>query len=226
MMTAHSLFHYVPTLETLNYRERLDRFMIDMQNLPEWVLFAVVDGSFYYEINELKGIAAYGDIVVCPPNTNFRRAVVSSPVTFFAIRIVWKSSSGVPLEPSELTPLPVGKINIQTTERLMDNYRRLASHDMLYGPIDIIKGNHVMHDIWLLYCDERSEQTKADKRLLLNEKDDVVEKARALLQQHALEALKLKEIAATLGVSAVQLTKWFKAVYDATPIQYVTMIRL
>lgn len=225
-MNANSLFHYIPTLETLNYRERLDRFMIHMQNLPEWVIFAVVDGSFYYEIGDMKGTAAYGDLVICPPNKDFRRAVVSSPITFFAIRILWKNSEGVPFKPSELTDLPVGKINIQNTDQLMVNYHKLISHDMLYEPIDFIKGNHFMHDIWLMYCDEQSEQEKSDKRLLLKRHDDVVEKAHSFIQLHALEALKLKEIAASLGVSAVQLTKRFKAVYDATPIQYVTTIRL
>lgn len=224
-MDAVSLFHYIPTLETLNYRERLDKFMIHMQNLPEWVVFAIVDGSFYYEIDDIKGTATYGDLVICPPNKDFRRVVVSAPITFFAIRVLWKKHTGVPFEPSELSGLPAGKINIQNTDQLMMNYQKLMLHDLLYEPVDLIKGNHLMHDIWLMYCDELSAHDKPDKTLLQH-KDDIVESAHSFIQLHAFEAFKLKELAAMLGVSAAQLTKRFKAVYDTTPIQYITTIRL
>ncbi|RKN75787.1 helix-turn-helix domain-containing protein [Paenibacillus ginsengarvi] len=224
-MNSAALVSCIPSLIFWQYWERKMKFLLYKDIYRHWVIFAVEEGSFYYEINSVKGTASPGDLVLCPPETAFCR-IVMSQLTFFVIRLHWKTADGRELEPDGLHNIPVGKINIQDTGRLTANFEAMKRLRERFEPLDMIKGNHYLHDIWLLFCEELSADEQSAEPAQAKQSDEVTQKARSLIQKHALETISLKEIASSLGISAVQLTKKFKTAYDVTPIQYLTSIRL
>jgi AraC-like DNA-binding protein len=188
-----------------------------------WVAFAVVEGAFYYEIGEMKGTATFGDIVICPPETVFKR-VIMTPLTFYYFEFSW-SDGTKSIEPEAKTGLsiPSGKISLLDTARLAQNYNAmrkwkdwpLSTNSSLY--------NHYLRDLWLMYCEEQSEGSGAD---FVNNEDPLMQEAHSLIHQKAFSTLNLKQIASLLGITPVQLTKKFTSAYGVTPQRYLTSLRL
>src|SRR5699024_12290885 len=59
------------------------QFMNKKDSSRKWVLFIVENGSFYFKINQESGVAKAGDIVICRPNTDFHREVISTCSTHY-----------------------------------------------------------------------------------------------------------------------------------------------
>src|SRR5690242_15283312 len=76
-----------------------------------WVLFAVEDGCFAFEINDRKDRAVFGDLVLCPPGIVFQREVIQ-PLSFHFILIEWVNRSGDTVIP-QADMVPYGKITIK-----------------------------------------------------------------------------------------------------------------
>src|SRR5699024_4111616 len=54
------------------------QFMRNNDSSRRCVMFIVENSSFYVKINQESGVAKAGDIVICPPNTDFHREVIST----------------------------------------------------------------------------------------------------------------------------------------------------
>lgn len=218
----------IPHLNHSAYWVKKEKFLYYEDIYEDWMVFTVEGGSFYYEIGKAKGTAAFGDLVICPPNITFRRVVIT-PLTFFVLRMDWRTAgnedANVPRE-DLLEIIPTGKISILGTERLTRNYAAMRIAGSLPEPERTIRNNHFLHDIWLMYCDENHLQEVEAEDVVAEQKDPLMQKAHALIHQHAYEPLNLKDVAATIQISPVQLTKKFKATYGVTPIHYLTVLRL
>lgn len=214
----------IPQLTYCRYWERKDKFLFYEDTCKEWTIFAVIDGSFQYEFNEEKGIAAFGDLIICPANTVLRRVVIS-PLTFFAIRVRWRindiASKGL-AEPSRF----VGKTSIADTKRLAGNYSLMKQSEGLAEEIKLWLCDHYMLDIWLLYGEERSQWPWPAERQAGKQPEPMMNEASSLIRKHAFETFDLKEIAAQLRLSPARLCQKFKASFGQTPIQYLTDLRL
>ncbi|RKN86094.1 helix-turn-helix transcriptional regulator [Paenibacillus ginsengarvi] len=221
------LSDYVPRLIYSMYWERKDKFLFYEDTYKEWTLFAVESGSFYYELGEDKGIATFGDLLICPPKTPFRRVVVE-PLTFFVLRLRWYDREGNGLEPTEGREFFTGKINIQNTSRLAANYKMMKQAEAFEGERRLHRFSHYAQDIWLLYCGESGEETPVGDgpMSISNKPEPLMLKASSLIHKHAFQTIDLKQIAAMLGLSPARFTQKFKADFGITPIEHLTSIRL
>lgn len=225
MNTATNTEGAVPQLIYCKYWERKDKFLFYEDTCREWTIFAVIDGSFQFELCGEKGNAAFGDLIVCPTDTVLRRVIIT-PLTFFAIRVRWHVSGRQTEGPGESTGF-VGKISIRNTKRLAGNYVLMKQAEVLDEARKLWLRGHYMQDIWLLYGEERghwpwpTERHEEGKQL-----EPMMVEASSLIRKRAFETFDLKEIAGHLGISPVRLSQKFKSSFGQTPIQYLTSIRM
>jgi AraC-like DNA-binding protein len=220
-MQAPLLSGFVPELQDFTYWESKDKFQMYEDIYTEWVIFAIEEGAFYYEIGNEKGMATFGDLVICPPDTVFRRVIVT-PLTFYFFWLNWTEGPG-----SGDTAIPAGKISILNTARLAHNYAAMKKWQGWPGVVRLSQYSHYCRDMWLMYCEELGEgETRIKHEAIPNPVDPSMQEAQSLIHQRAFTKLSLNQVASTLGITPVQLTKRFNASYGVTPLRYLTALRL
>lgn len=213
---------YESTLGYVHLWEKKAKFSSFESVHPNWLVFVVEDGSFYFKIGDKEGTASYGDLVVCPPETVFRRVVIS-PVTLFVVYLNWKSPNG----PGG-GRLPVGKISLLDTGRLSSTLRLMRGAYPADTGWSQRRLEHCALDLWVQYCHQQEHLSggSAEKSTSMTEVDSLAREAAALLVRDAFGPLLLQDIARSLGVSLSSLSKRFKKSYGCSPIQYLTRLRL
>ncbi|MEF3312250.1 AraC family transcriptional regulator [Paenibacillus sp. GYB004] len=222
-----SLSAYVPHDMYYMYWERKEKFLLYEDIDENWTIYAVENGSFYYEIGEEQGTASLGDIVICPPRTPFRRVVVS-PLSFHNIKVALRLPEQETRPESHEPPLfPGRKVSIADLERLRLNFDRLKVHKLRATPSGRRKISHYILDIWYLICDEWGDdnQTVAHEIPHAVHDPDMAWAAQEL-KRHAFEELQIKQLAAVLGLTPTQFTIRFKKVFSTTPHTYMTSLRM
>lgn len=217
-MNETLLSSLLPVVKHTVYWENKDIFLLYEDIYKTWVMFVVESGSFYYEIGESKGTATFGDIVICPPETAFRRVIVT-PLTFYYVELVWDGQNGEKV-------IPAGNISIRDTSRLAQNFAVMKKWKAWPISVKAPKYKHYLQDIWLLYCDELGEGSLPGEPEGDRKPDPVMRQAQLMIQQQAFRMFNLKDIAAALGISPVQLTKRFSSSFGINPLSYLTSLRL
>ncbi|RKN86264.1 helix-turn-helix domain-containing protein [Paenibacillus ginsengarvi] len=217
-MNGALLSSLMPVVKHTVYWEKKDVFLLYEDIYKIWVMFVVESGSFYYEIGESKGTATFGDIVICPPDTVFRRVIVT-PLTFYYVELVWEG-------PGAEKVIPAGSISISNTSRLAQNYAVMKKWKAWPISMKSRKYKHYLQDLWQLYCDELGEGSLSGESEEDRQPEPLMQQAHLMIQQHAFRALNLKDIAEVLDISPVQLTKKFTASFGVTPLRYLTSLRL
>ena len=151
-MQAPLLSGFVPELQDFTYWESKDKFQMYEDIYTEWVIFAIEEGAFYYEIGNEKGMATFGDLVICPPDTVFRRVIVT-PLTFYFFWLNWTEGPGS----GDTAIIPAGKISILNTARLAHNYAAMKKWQGWPGVVRLSQYSHYCRDMWLMYCEELGE---------------------------------------------------------------------
>lgn len=221
-MSAFPLCGYVPKLTYFRHHVHLEQFFQSESIQDEWLIFAVENGSFYFEINGHQTTASFGDLVFCPPGVVFRRVVIS-PITLFVFRMSWRDDEGNEMDLAELGSLPVGKISLRHTERLMSDYDALKAYSLQGDRWSMVRRSHYLHHLWLMYCEEAEELWNEEPHQTV---DATIRQATKLIQAQAFERFSLNAIAASLGISRMQLCKKFHAELGTTPMKYLTSLRL
>jgi AraC-like DNA-binding protein len=198
-------------------KEKFDQFRAVTNR---WALIAVMEGAFDYEIAGQRGTAVFGDIVICPPGVPFQRVVIE-PLTFHHIRFDLRGAEQ-PRNP-DTDPFPVGKISIADTKRLSDNYARMSKLFIAKPAVQSREYNHLLNDIWYLYCEEIEQATQASEAGV---KDLLALRTRQFIRKNAFQSIRLKTLSDSLGISQAQLSQRFTAAYNLSPIQYATSLRL
>lgn len=202
---------------------RKERFVYDREPNETWTLFVPEGGSFLFEIGSHHGTATFGDLVLCPPDVLMEREIVS-PLTFLAIYFDLYAEGGHKIEHEhELLPNATGKCVIQDTQRLSSTCEYLKKVIDRKDPAGVYRRNFLLQDLWQLYVWE-SNSVSLQKRK--RQPDPLMRQAESLLREISLTAFSMKNVSAELGLSAVQLTRRFKAAYGMTPSDYVTSLRL
>ena len=216
----------VPQVDLAIYWEKKPKFLYYEDIYKVWVMFAVESGSFYYEIGDMKGSATFGDLVLCPPNTPFRR-VINTPLTFYFFELSWTEAHPTSGQRSD-DILPAGKISVLDTVRLGQNYALMKKWSSWPTSVRLTQYNHYCRDIWLLYCDGLNESAMLHDPALSQAHggDPLMQEAQRRIQQQAFSAMSLKKIASDLGITQVHLTKKFSASFGVTPLRYLTSLRL
>lgn len=207
----------------LLYWTNKDRFLLNVDTYPNWILFAIEEGSFEFQIGEEKGIVTAGDLVLSPPFIPFRRKVIQN-LSFFSINFIWKSLSGEkPItDPHRLSTIPIGKVSVLNTDRLISTYSYLKNLHNKHDPTSIHQKNHLLNDIWLLYCLESNLAKKSSWN-----PDHVMSVALNLIKERCFEYnFCMKNLSDDLGLTPVQFTRRFKTAYGITPSDYVTELRI
>ncbi|TMV43352.1 hypothetical protein FE783_35565 [Paenibacillus mesophilus] len=78
------------------------RFDLPSSRYPSWVMFAVENGDFRYQIEDISGKATAGDVVICPPNTDFYR-VMDKPLSFHYFKFYLSDESTEAIEQTRAT---------------------------------------------------------------------------------------------------------------------------
>ncbi|MDF2938977.1 MAG: AraC family transcriptional regulator, partial [Paenibacillaceae bacterium] len=143
-----------------------------------WLVFVVEDGSFHYRIGSEEGSASFGDLVFCPPQTVFRRVVIS-PVTLFVIFFDWRGWEEEPdMIPGQTAALPKGfpsgKISLHNTSRListLDLMRDAYLSDRLWKARKLA---HYADDLWFQYCGEQGSPPVSLRERAPAQEDELV----------------------------------------------------
>lgn len=218
--------NYVPRLTYSMYWRRKDRFLLYEDLCRKWTIFAVEDGSFYYELGDQKGIATFGDLVVCPAQTVLRRVVIQ-PLTFYVFRLLWTDLDGKEAGFHAETPLIAGKISFQNTQRLSSNFAMMREAEERNERHRMTIHNHYVQDMWYLYGKEyRSMHGLSSDEAGSSAADPVMVQAAAMLRQRAFEPFELREISSALQLSPARFTQKFKQQFSVTPNQHLVSYRL
>ncbi|ULL13581.1 AraC family transcriptional regulator [Paenibacillus sp. H1-7] len=216
---------WLPVVLQYTFWKRKADFQLAEDTYEEWVLFAVEEGSFRYEISESSGTAAFGDIIVCPPRTPFHREVVE-PVSFHFYTFGWsRRDCGEDSAPIGGDEVPV-RLALTDSTRLSSTYLYMRQLARLGPPAQRLgQWNHLLQDLWQQYVMER-ELAESASSVVQQELDPVMIEAGSWLQRHAFGPVLLKELCSNLGLSPVQFTRKFQAAYRMTPMDYLTSLRI
>ncbi|GAA3413428.1 AraC family transcriptional regulator [Paenibacillus hodogayensis] len=205
-------------VRSIVYWENKDAFLHYEDIYKVWVMFMVESGSFDFEIGETRGTATFGDVVICPPDTPFRRVIVT-PLTFYYFELFLEGTDREAFIPS-------GKVSIRNTARLAQNFTVMKKWKSWPILVKALKYKHYIQDIWLIYGDECGEGSLPGEPGGARKPEPLMHQAQLMIQQQAFRVFNLKDIAAALGISPVQLTKKFSASFGMNPLSYLTSLRL
>lgn len=200
------------------YWKQKGHFALQSDLYDAWVAFAVEEGVFSYRIGEETGEASFGDIVLCPPGLSFQRETLT-PLTFHYIQFTIGSREA---EEIDFHPRSV-KIHINDTRRLSSTYAYLRQLNELDSPYARQWKSHLMQDIWQLHAMESHREALPERKFT---EDALMSDAAGLLEECCGEAVSLREIAGSLGLSPVQFTRRFQEAFQETPSRYLKAIRL
>ncbi|MGH2558443.1 MAG: helix-turn-helix domain-containing protein [Thermomicrobiales bacterium] len=219
-MTPAELAALQPAIHRAYSWNRKASFALREDRSGLWVAFAIEDGSFEYGIGEHRGIASFGDVILCPPNVPFRRRIVT-PLTFHHVIFSWLDrKSGEPVEP---VSLDLCAIVMHDTNRLATTYahlRRVANTSD--GHTDTWT-SHLFDDIWLTHCAEVLQNERETPR---QHSDDLMVRARHIIERDYAERPSLAALAASLGLSPMQFTRRYRAAFGTTPMHDLSQVRL
>lgn len=216
-----------PKLLSHMYWKEKSVFQLHEDSNEFWVLFAVENGSFNFQIKEHTGTAAFGDLVLCPPGVIFRREVVQ-PLSFHVMLLQWVDERGHALTLEDA--VPSGAIAIHDLQRLASNYAYMKKWFHHESAVASSIRQHVLSDIWMQVVEESySHSPEAASPWSIGdtiENDALIQQALLILQEQATSTCLMKEIASGLHLTQVQFTRRFKKSTGMLPIDYLTMLRL
>lgn len=117
---------------------------------------------------------------------------------------------------------PVGKAAIADWHRLSSDFDYLRACWKLDGAPFIERRRYLLQDIWRLYVWERDSA----HRTASVHADPLMEQAERFIRETAADDVSMRDIAARLALSPVQLTRRYTAAYGQTPASYRTAIRM
>lgn len=207
----------VARLVTHNFWLEKEQFSLERDIYSYWTMFAVVEGRFAYRIQDHEGEAGFGSLVVCPPDTWFHRRTLA-PLTFHFLHFTWDSEPAL----EEMQGM-TGKLTVSDVERLSSDYRYLQRLAPERDEAAMARKQHLVNDLWRLFEMERGVQEEL-KRTGRPETDML--QASQFIAANAFGPIHLRNLAHSLQLTPVQLTRRFRAVYGVTPSEYVTELRL
>ncbi len=187
-------------------------FMYEKSSYGRWVILAVDQGSFQYQVGKEKGKAAFGDLVFCPPGITLHRKAVT-PISFY--RILFECSQ---TDAKAAAPLPVGKVTLQNTNRLSSNFAYFRQYYVSGNEKERLYLNHILEDL-LFICDSERHKRQIQQ-------DPLILKVIEYLNNHYHEPLQLKDIANEAGLSPSWLSRRFQQCTGQSPSEYLTLLRL
>jgi AraC family transcriptional regulator len=224
-MASESWWELTPVLEHHYYWHQKEKFLLDSDRYPHWTMFAVAGGKFEYDILGSGGTARLAEIVLCPPETDFGRRV-TEVLSFHFLAFSFIRPDGTKV--TELPGLEGYKLEVADTQRLFNTFGHLRSAAMSPGSWVAPWSDHLLKDLWKQFAFERLQPASSgfgqEKHRFPD--DPVMDVAGRIIQEQACTPLSLAGLAERLGLTPVQLTRRYKAVFGLSPSEHVLELRM
>lgn len=194
-------------------------FRFAEERYSAWVLFIPESGCFQYEIEGLPNdTLSPGEILLCPPDVLFRKRVIS-PVSLYILHLnILPDEDLLPASDSRL----YRKLKVRDEKRLFSTLAYLKSYYFRQG-IETEYLTHLLNDVWYLLC---LEQNRVGEEEPLYSENPEMRSIYEYLCLHLSEKINLGDIAEVFGYSDVNFIRRFKKLFSATPIAFLTALRL
>lgn len=188
-----------------------------------WIMFAIEDGRFSFQIEDVCGEATSGDIVLCPPFTEFRRTMID-PLSFHYVGFVFQGSEEAKAEQTKhlLRNLFAYKFTASEQDRLFNNFRHLTRLSPFDDPDSNRWKQHFINDTWLLFRMEAENYARYGNLA----GDPLMKRAKEMIERHAFREFRLQDVAELLNMHPVQLTRRFQHVFGVSPSRYLFAVRM
>lgn len=221
-MDAPALWERSLTMVSHAYFERKEKFEMNADSYPIWMLFAVESGKFRFRIGAESGEAGAGELIYCPPGRMFYREMVSP----LELHLIGFEFAGRPLE--ELAPmLPSVRSHPADSKRLASNFACLRKLHLAVDPRSARRKQMILNDIWQLACEVWEGEHQQDELARLADSEDaLMNRAAEWLFRHAPTPFGMSELSSLLGLSPVQFTRRFRKAFRMTPSDFVRSLRI
>lgn len=183
----------------------LQRFEIEKGYQPKHALFFLISGEIEFYMAGERSRAGENTLLSFPAYAYFERRMLQ-PTTFYYVRY----------EAPGAHDLPVGKVELEDTERLLSTLRYLVKLSDLVGA-DRVK-NGFLADIF--------HQIEAQKLIADAAKDPVVVRVQYFFEKNLHRKITLTQTAQVACLSLAGLNYRFKKSMGLTPMEYLTVMRL
>ncbi|MDQ1913949.1 AraC family transcriptional regulator [Paenibacillus sp. GD4] len=219
-MDAPALWDQTLLMVSHAYFERKEKFEMNADSYPVWVLFAVETGKFRFRIGAERGEAGPGELIYCPPGLTFYREMVS-PLGLHYIGFEFAGSPLPEPQPPSVLSLPAdGK-------RLASNFAYLRKLHLAVDPRSALRKQMILNDIWQLSCEVWEGEHRQDELSRLADSEDaLMNRAAEWLYRHAHSPFGMSELSHMLGLSPVQFTRRFRKSFRMTPSDFVRSLRI
>ncbi|RKN74967.1 helix-turn-helix domain-containing protein [Paenibacillus ginsengarvi] len=205
------------------YWKEKARFDLRSSRYPSWVMFAVEKGDFRYRIESTEGKATAGDVVICPPNTDFHR-VMEKPLSFHYFKFYLNADGEEAIERTRATlrDLFAFKFTPHEKDRFFNNLRHLTRLSARDDAESIRWKNHFVNDIWLLLSMEAEMLSKYS--LVMD--DPLIKQAKLWIDQHLSDKILIKDVAEMVHLHPVQFNNRFQNLFGTNPSKYLLAVRM
>jgi AraC-like DNA-binding protein len=188
-----------------------------------WVMFAIEDGKFSFEIEGVRGEAASGDIVLCPSYMRFDRQMID-PLSFHYIGFVFRGGEEAKAAQTNdlLRNRFAYKFATSERDRLFNNFRHLRRLSRFDDPNSNRWKLHFISDLWLLFRMEAESFAQYGNVA----GDPLMKKAKELIEQQAFRDFRMQDVAELLNMHPVHFTRRFQQVFGISPSRYLFAIRM
>lgn len=195
-----------------------DGFLKEIEQYDTYKLLAMESGSFNYTVGNEHGEAGFGDLIVIPPFTSFKRKA-HTKVTFHFISFTIQSIHNLDLT----TILPSAKLTLRDITRLSNTYAYMRTA-FQKSSISGTASSYLAHLITDLLLQSYIENNVSYSKLPTA--DHLMIRAAKEIQQRWRNKIDLEQLANSLQIRPSELTRRFKLVYNITPMMYATQMRL
>ncbi|WP_461219377.1 helix-turn-helix transcriptional regulator [Lapidilactobacillus salsurivasis] len=204
-----------PEINQYVYWEGKQRFLLEKDTDPQWIIYLIEYGSCNYKIQGQSGTASRGSVIICPPYVEFERCI-KEKLTFHFFRFSFHGDSPY------INSLPViltDKQRILSTAAILckfpydtssfsKEYRKTVLQDLIMLAI-ITNCNPVINQFNIPY------------------KEPLIRDAINFLSEISNDdAISISKIADHLCITPSYFSRKFKSTTGYTPIEYRNMVRV
>lgn len=222
-MEKMALWNYNLKLLSHVYWERKTYFKLDQDTYPTWVMFAVEEGGFEYQIGLESGVVEHDELIFCPPGYLFQRNACSPMKLHFTAFEFDKPLS----KDDNVMQMPILRSQPTDRNRLASNFSYLRMHHLAMDLRSVLRKQWMLNDLWQLACNEWDTMPSQDDLALLTQtSDEPMKWAMKWLIGKAHIPFSMRELSSQVNLSPVQFTRRFQKSFRMTPSELVRTIRL
>lgn len=191
------------------------KFLLHEDQDNFWVAYLILEGNCKFEIGQLSGVAKGSQLLICPPDTIFKREALS-PLTFHFFRLDLMSINSYSL-------LQAG-LHILNTNRFISDEKVLKQYVYDMSSFSFFIREHIIQDLLLFQnlndsctVHEQPQPTTRNSRII-----QILDYINGNYQ----EDIKIGELGKRYYFSVSYLSRLFKHEVGMSPKEYLLSVRL